>query len=305
LYILPSDPQNKLHRNWLIKTIASSCLVILLVVAANMEIDIYGIFRSVHGRHLSVYGDERISKYLLSEKYVPLNFNALLVGSSVSANWNLGNIQSFRTYNESLNGGNIVEEKAIVDQALSRPGIKVAILIVHPFLTNSHTFETVQLTPKENIAALGSQSLLDAYKDKATSLRHHGKWEFDEFGTDDFHAPNKLNPTLQKMMTPGTDFATDDVVATLHAKHIRILYVIPPLSRSLLATKHEAVDRYSALILGGKSSEDEVIDFTSNEFADFRNDDNFADGVHSTKQASLRIVEMIDQKLKAWATQPD
>ena len=98
---------------WLAETIGAIVLLLLIVVLVNMSIDIYGIFRSTKGRHLVVYGDERIAKYLLSERYVPENFDSLLIGSSVSANWNTQGIDSFRAYNESIEGGNIVEEKVI------------------------------------------------------------------------------------------------------------------------------------------------------------------------------------------------
>jgi hypothetical protein len=51
--------------------------------------------------------------------YVPENFSALLVGSSVSAYWNVADT-----------------------------GIKEIFLIVHPFLTHSHEFESVRLRPR-------------------------------------------------------------------------------------------------------------------------------------------------------------
>jgi hypothetical protein len=302
---LASDTQGTVERNWLIKTVGLTIAALTLVILVNMAIDIYGIFRHARGRRLAVYGDERIAKYLLSEKYVPADFNGLLVGSSVSANWNLNNIHAYKVYNESLNGGNIVEEKTIADQVLAHPGIKTVILIVHPFLTASHTFETVQLTPRENIAALGSQSLLEAYKDKVRSSMHDGKWPFDAAGTDDFAVPHQLNPTLRRMMAPGTEFAVDPIamdsyrglVANLHAKGIHILYVVPPLSQPLLTLKREAFDRYSALALAGKGADDDVIDFTSLEFASFCAEQNFADGVHATSEEARKIVDVIDRRL--------
>jgi len=51
---------------------------------------------------------------------VPANFDAVLIGSSMSANWNTSKIKALRVYNESMSAANIVEEKALVDHALSR-----------------------------------------------------------------------------------------------------------------------------------------------------------------------------------------
>src|SRR5215468_6006177 len=92
-----------------------------LIICANAAADIYGLFREPEHRSLRIYGDERLAKYLLSTRYVPANFDGVLIGTSASANWDTGKMRSLRLYNESLNGGNIVEEKAILDQLLLHP----------------------------------------------------------------------------------------------------------------------------------------------------------------------------------------
>jgi hypothetical protein len=307
---LPSDKLAMTARQWLTDTIGATVLLLVVIVLANMSIDVYGIFRDAKGRHLSVYGDERVAKYLLSEKYVPENFNAILIGSSVSANWNTRGIYGFEVYNESLNGGNIVEEKAIADQALASSQIKAAILIVHPYLTASHDFNTVRLTPRENLEALGSLNLLDAYKSEARIKLHLGREEFDEFGTDDFgDIPNKMNPHLQNLMAPGSDFYVDEIAMSnykalmdeLHAAKIQIVFVVPPLSQPIFASKADAFASYSRKILANKSDRDLIIDFTSDEFAGFRRDqDNFKDGVHLTNQAARELIAEINARIDQW-----
>lgn len=297
-------------RTWLLQTIGIMAVFAAAAVSLNMYLDIYGIFRAPQGRHLTIYGDERIAKYLLSEKYVPGNFNALLIGSSVSGNWNTGQLHNMRVYNESLNGGNIVEEKSVADQALARHRIHFAIVIVHPFLTSSHGFETVRLTPRENSAALGSESLLDAYKEKVRIRFHHGKPRFDEFGTDDFgDAPKKLNATLQKMMAPGSPFEVDeiarksysDLISELHFQNIPIVFVIPPVSEQLLVSKRAAFDLYSKTMLAETAPQDKVIDFTSDTYRDFRGDpNNFVDGIHLRPNAAQKVMSLLDQQLQAW-----
>jgi hypothetical protein len=307
---LHSDAQTMTARTWLMETVGATLFLLVAVVLLNMSIDIYGIFRSAKGRHLSVYGDERIAKYLLSEKYVPENFDTLLVGSSVSANWNTSGIDALRVYNESLDGGNIVEEKAIADQALSNSHIRAAILIVHPYLTSSHEFETVRLTPRENLAALGSQSLLDAYKSEVRVKFHLEKQEFDEFGTDDFgDIPQKMNPHLKKLMAPGTEFSIDGpamagyraLVDELHSSNIQIIYVIPPVLESIYFSKAGAFANYSHTVMENKREGDRVIDFTSDEFVDFRsNPGNFKDGVHLTNQSAQEVVAIINDRVNQW-----
>ena len=297
-------------RAWLIQSISVTVVLLIAIALINISLDIYGIFRNAKGRHLVVYGDERVGKYLLSEKYVPENFNAILIGSSVSANWNTSGIEGLRVYNESINGGNIVEAKAIADQTLPSSQIRAVLLIVHPYLTSSHEFETVQLTPRENLAALGSQSLFDAYKSEVRIKLHLEKPEFDEFGTADFgDIPQKMNAHLQKLMAPGTEFTVDAtaiasykaLVDELHSANIRIIYVIPPVLQSIYLSKVKAFANYSRAALENKSDQDRVIDFTSDEFADFRsNPANFKDGVHLTNEAAQQVVAIISAKMNQW-----
>jgi hypothetical protein len=193
---------------------------------------------------------------------------------------------------------------------LSSSRIRAVLLIVHPYLTSSHEFETVQLTPRENLAALGSQSLLDAYKSEARIKLRLAKPELDEFGTDDFgDIPQKMNPHLQKLMAPGTEFTIDAsamasykaLVDELHSANIRIIYVIPPVTQSIYLSKVNAFANYSHAALENRSEEDRVIDFTSDEFMDFRSDPgNFKDGVHLTNQSARQVVAIINTKLNQW-----
>ena len=110
-------------RKWLVMTSSIVLITSLVIIASNRVVDIYGLYQPTRGRGLPAFGDPRIAKYLLSTHYVPENFNAVLAGSSMSANWDLTAVQRLRIYNESLDAGNIVEEKALIEAALLRPGI--------------------------------------------------------------------------------------------------------------------------------------------------------------------------------------
>jgi|SRR5665213_885069 len=297
-------------RAWLTRTIGLTVLLVIAVAAANAAVDIYGIFRDPRGRHLPGYGDDRVAKYLLSERYVPANFNALIIGSSFSGNWDASQIDGFRMYNESLNGSNIVEEKTISDRALASARIKLVILAVQPFLTATHEFETVHVTPRENLEALGSQNLLDAYKDKLRAHFHKDAQTFDATGTIVLpEGPRALNPIAARVMDPVTGFKIDpialqahqDLVAELHAAKIPIVFVIPAISQPLLASRASQLAAYSNLLLRNKSASDQVIDFTAPEFEAFREDGaNFSDGIHLTKSGAAKAVTYINERLYNW-----
>jgi hypothetical protein len=225
-------------------------------------------------------------------------------------NWNTSGITRLRVYNESLSGGNSVEEKAIADQALASSRVRVAILIVRPYLTASHEFETVALTPRENLDALGSESLLNAYKSRIRIQLHRERQEFDVNGTQDFgDIPPQMNRHMQKLMAPGVDFPVDEtamkaykaLVAELHAANIPIIYVIPPTLQSIYLPKAGAFASYSRIVLATRLPQDHVIDFTSDQYVDYRRaSTNFQDGVHLSTQGANKVVALIGHQIDAW-----
>jgi hypothetical protein len=297
----------------LLVTVALAVVVAGFAVAANVAADIYGLFRNPAHRSLRVFGDERVAKYLLSTRYVQANFEGVLIGSSISANWDVGRMRSLRLYNESLNGGNIVEEKAILDQLLARPGVPVVLLVVHPYLTASHEFNTVQLSTREVWGALGSQSLFDAYKAALKIRLGREPQVFDAMGTEDFgETTHKLNAHLQTMMKPGEPFEVDPValdayraiVDDLHARHSPIGFVIPPTSELIFAPKRREFVRYNQSILALRRGGDRVLDFSSDEFVGLRKDTpSFADGVHLRGSAAAKLTNLIDDQLRVWISQ--
>jgi hypothetical protein len=294
-------------RTWLAATLGSTVALAALLVLLNIKIDLYGMFSDQTGQSRLVYGDERVAKYLLSARYVPTNFNALLIGSSVSANWSAGLINSYRTYNESLNGGNVVEEQAIVDQALEQPGVVAAVLLVHPYFTSSHNFETVTLTPRMKLGALGSTSLLSAYKNALNIRMGREQQTYDRFGWNNFDTTaRKPNPRLAKMLTGSGDFEIDEIamqsyfrlVDKLHQRGIRILFVAPPTSTPLLIPKLAAFEHYQALITPHMAAGDRFLDFNTAEYASLRDDpENYMDGVHMRPAAARAVVAAIDRDM--------
>lgn len=300
-------------RTWLYTVIGSLLLGAGIGFAANVWFDIYGIFRNARGRLLPVYGDERIAKYLLSERYVPENFNGLLLGPSITGNWNTRRFQNFHIYNESLNGGNIAEERCVVEQALPSRKIRIALLLIHPSLTLSHDFQTVRLTPRENVAALGSQSLVDAYKDAALRLLKPQERVTDGFGTDYFRDdPRPLNPINVRLMRPQADFEIDpvalkaygDLLKEFRSYHVRVVLIVPPLAESLFEAKKAAFEKYSALICSLTPEQTNLIDFTSNQYEPFRRERaNFSDGIHLTRRGADFITDEVNRRLKEMQAQ--
>lgn len=295
-------------RAWILTTALLLLATAGCVVAVNLIVDVYGLYRPVLGRHLAVYGDERIAKYLLNIRYVPGNFNAVLVGSSVSANWDMRKVKAFKTYNNSLEGANITEEKTILDVAMARPGISTVFLLVHPALTFTSDYKTVDLNPQLRRSALGSLSLWRVYMDIIKARLYHVEW-FDYAGTETFEEIHtKMNPTMRLLWRPGESFDIDPaaiaayrrLILDLRAKKVQLIFVVPPTGDSVLSKKRPAFDRYVRLIREAAATEDRWIDFTSDVYAGFRRDENFLDGSHLNKEAASEIVSHIDNIVNQW-----
>jgi hypothetical protein len=300
-------------RNWLLLTVGLIVVIGGAAVLANLIVDPYGLYHDDHGKRLPVYGEPRVAKYLLSERYVPEDFNAILIGSSMSANWDLTTIEKLRFYNESLDGANSVEEEAVVGEALSKPGIRVAAIIVHPFFTHSHDFEAVKLEPSLRLSPLGSKNLFATYKDLVKVRLHKATPIFDWAGTERSDTvPAHLNPTLQRMFRPGVPFEVDaiafaayrDILANLRAHHVRIVFIVPPISEDLLQAQRAELGVYARLMEANMAPDDLLLDFTSDEYADFRkNRANFGDGIHQFPEAAAVVVSLINARINEWMGQ--
>jgi hypothetical protein len=304
-------------RRWLVTTLGITATLVACCMAVNASIDLYGLFRDPTGRRLPGYGDERLAKYLLNARYVPANFAGLLIGPSVSANWPVADVATLRIYNESLNGGDITELKAVVDNSLSsswRP--KVALLIVSPYLTLSHDFKTITLTPDLRARALGSLNLVYAYKEWLLHERGRATPEFDAGGSENLGDGDLvLNANLRSMLDPakpGFDVDAEairayrDLVAELQAREVPIVFIIPPMASALYRPKELAFRAYADTLLRSSTPRDRVIDFTSDEFKYLWSEqaNSFSDGVHLRQSAAAKLTVAIGQRLELWAQEP-
>jgi hypothetical protein len=141
-----------------------SVITILLIVgfvALNIYIDIYGLFLGRTNR--KVYVNERTSKYLLSYRYIPENYDAIIVGPSLSANLNPSYIRNYNAYNASVMGANISELKYLLDNVLERGNLKLVVICLDPYLTKDFGKKSASIDPKEYYGALGSTNLLKTY----------------------------------------------------------------------------------------------------------------------------------------------
>jgi len=300
-------------RNWLLLAIGSTAAIGSLAIAINLALDPWGLYRDSRRRPLPVYGDQRVGKYLLSTRYVRTNFNGILIGSSMTANWNMGLLRQARIYNESLDAGTVLEEKALVERVLQSSGIEVAFLVQDPYFTHESVFRSVTLTPQLWRASLGSDNLLNAYKDMAREMLGKPSTPIAANGSECFerldHLPKKLNSTLQQLWQPGTAFAVDpaadaayrELVAMLRAHHVQIVFLMPPVFEGILEPKRAELQDYVQHFAAFRQPGDLVIDFNTSDFRNFRSRrENFFDGIHLVGGAAEQIVMLLSHQVDSW-----
>ncbi|HXH41294.1 MAG TPA: hypothetical protein VNN08_21885 [Thermoanaerobaculia bacterium] len=282
-----------------------SALVIITVavmagafVAVNGSIDPMGLFHS--RTRIVIYTNERWSKYLLSIRYVPEQFDAVLVGTSVTGNWNTGFMQPLRTYNLSIEGGNIYEERLLLENVFKRRKPRVVLFCIHPYLTASYGRQTPYMTNRDYWSALGSLELLKTYHARRRVERHVGRQEFNEFGQQDFKIP--VRPWRAQAIAGGRWYVVDErsfaeygrLVASARAAGSRVVAVVPPVNAEQWLYTADAYREYQHRILTFFRGDELVIDFNTAPYDGLRGDrSNFPDGIHlSSTAADIFVKEL-------------
>jgi hypothetical protein len=142
-----------------------SALFVVAVVGINLAVDLYGLFRPLNDRLIPVYNNERVSKYLLSYRYIPGRFNTVLFGTSLSANLDVSpytDSTAFKIYNASVMGINLTEMKPIVQNTV-QGGVKNVIMSISPYMLETSGSKVVDLNRKIYYGAFGSIDLYQTY----------------------------------------------------------------------------------------------------------------------------------------------
>lgn len=298
-------------RRWNFLVLGLTLALAAMVIALNYHLNVYGVFGDSRGRKLVVYDNERTTKYLFSYNYIPANFDALLVGTSISDNWDTGQLTSMRAYNASLNGGDISEEALLVGNILQRAHPRIMMFVIHPYLTEASGRKSGYMNPQEYWGALGSIQLLRVYWTKWQVERGLYKREFNEFGQDDYD----IRPALPGMgVPPGTESLLagqsalpvnaaalkeyGELLQKVRSSGTKIVGIIPPVESGLWRARgHAYQDYYDKIKLLFQSGE-LIVDFNAGEFDELRDHPaNFPDGIHLSRYAALQIVEVLNQKL--------
>lgn len=130
-------------------------LLCALFVGYNFYADDFGLWRQHDARR--VWSDSIKSKYLMSIRYVPENYENVIIGPSVSEIVDPSNIESFRFYNLSSASANIQRQfpaiKTYFDSA-ARGG--VLLVTLYPYFVNHHGLVVDSIIEKPHQSTLFS-----------------------------------------------------------------------------------------------------------------------------------------------------
>ncbi|MGD0280244.1 MAG: hypothetical protein ABSC11_13195, partial [Smithella sp.] len=150
-------------KSFFLKTILLSLTIISGIMLFNLYMNEYGLFGDVRGKSKIFCNNERTSKYLLSYKYIPTNFEGILIGPSLSDNLNTKDISGFKIYNTSISGGNISELKLIAENVIQKGNLKFIIICLNYYITKDHGCKTSHMNPQEYWGSLGSKETIKLY----------------------------------------------------------------------------------------------------------------------------------------------
>ncbi len=290
---------------WCVHLAAIIFAVAAIFVAANYFGDFYGLFRDPRGRAIRVYANERTSKYLFGYRYIPSNFDGLLIGSSYSATWDVSKIQDARVYNASLQGGNISEEKLIADNVFQRGRIKLAIFTVHPYLTASFGRKSDFMNPQEYWGALGSIGVFRVYVRILAIWSGLSQDRYDAYGTNDEFAVDPLaqfRPDDKRSGIAINEKAFEEYAQLLNLARLRgarVVGVIPPILASRYEGQRSDYDTYFARMIELFQPDEKIVNLNGPAYATLVNDPAaFYDGVHLTSKAAEFVSSELAAELK-------
>ena len=286
-------------------------VTILLFVGINLKLNDFGLFGDRDT--IRIWEEEKTSKYLLSYKYIPKNFEGVLIGPSVSANVDTRKIQNFRIYNLSMVSANISELKFPLDHVLTSGKIKYLIVCLFPYLTKDSGKKGRQIDEKEYWGSLFSLIPIKLLYGRLKSIVrpeldvfHSSEWGFNDINLHTKHIvfqeiveQRRNEPTGKIRIDPLAYSEIKSVIQLAHENKVKVLAYYSPMYVEFLRAyqKTGAWDMYQTKINQLFNSADLVWDMNQPEYAYITSEyTSYSDGHLSNLGASL-VAQVIGKKL--------
>ena len=303
-------------KNFLISFFIFSLFSSICIMLINIYIDVYGIFGESKNKKLPVYYNERISKYLLSYKYIPINYNTIIAGPSLSDNINITQCDSsLKIYNISIMGGNISETKILTIHCIDQ-GIKNVILCLNPYQFKDVGEKEIEFNDKIYFSALGSLDLYQTYL--VAIIRHlellpskYPKNQINENGVNNYEKLFEVNNVKEKIkdevkirqlekyfINPKAMQEFKELIVYLQKKEIQFLIYFHPIPLEILKADYNSVMQFQNKICNIVGDSSRILDFNQPKYHQFTaNYDNYIDHGHLSKSGCEEITLKISQRI--------
>jgi hypothetical protein len=298
-------------RLFFFRALIGSTICIAVLICINIWVDFYGLFwkRDVG---ISIYSDERTSKYLLAHRYIPENFDGYILGPSLSANLNPKEIETLKIYNLSMLGANITEQKTVIDKAISVKPPKFVIICLHPYLTADHGMKTDMINEKQYYGTLGSVRLYKSYflkfiRENDLMPSKYPKNQFNEFGYNDYDdlltimpAVDKINEQMQRSDAINASIDSTALIEfrvlieELISNKVNIIAYFHPIPYPIYHKFVTPLNEYKSIMISELKSKAIILDFNSPQYDYFTQDfSNYIDHGHLSKKGQHFLLNEI------------
>lgn len=287
------------YARWLSGTIALILFAIAFFVWFNVKLDLLGL----HGRRdVKMHTLARFSGYLMAYRFIPENFDGLLVGNSVAAGYDTSLIHNHRVFNAAIRGSSMDQERAIVEEVLKRGHLRVIIFVLHTNLISYDVIQSAYMTPHDYYASFGSiQTLLIDLQALKEHFGYPGPVSYDYYGRTHFPLfkltkdwqitlPNAL------AMNPSEVNSLAGLLADLHSKGVKIYAVFAPTYQPHWDAQREQLSAWRAKVLTYFSPSDTIIKVPDDVLRDIQSKpENFPDWVHMSPPANATVMGVVER----------
>lgn len=299
-------------KKFLLNTLFVFFVFTSIIISLNYYLDDFGLFRSHKIRR--VWRVEKTSKYLMSYKYIPENFNAVIVGSSVSVNMDPLPILKYKVYNLSMNSGNISELKYPLNNLIRSDSLDAIIFCLYDYTTKNSGIKGKQISSREYFGSLFSTLpfLILKSKLKFKLKPHLDVYKYSFNGFQDFNIEKRhliFSEISEKYLeNPRKDIIIDDtayeemriLIAEAHKKNIKIYgYFYPMYYKWFQIFKDNGNwETYKSKILRLFDLENDIIWDMNDEEYDYlrKNTKTYTDG-HLSYEGAVEVIKIINQKI--------
>lgn len=292
----------------------SVLITLALFTIINFLMDDFGLWGDK--KSVRIWAKEKTSKHLLSYKYIPNNFDGILIGASVAANLNTKNIDGAKIYNLSMEGANTSELELCVNNVFEKGKIKVIIISLYPYITKDSGIKGSEIHPQEYwgsvFSTLPIRLLMSKIKSTIT-LAKNDKFKNSEWGYNDINIGVDVNTFYRDIEDYSGGInnninvdkeavkALERIIESARGKKIKIVAYFHPIFHKRFndyvnsGTWSSYKNEMAALFTG----KDILLDMNSQSYDYIRmNKENYTGMGHLSKKGADAVLEVIENHLR-------